>query len=252
MGVAAVQFTVQPGMLSRAAGAAMSPILSESVGTLQDTRAAVVQSKEILAAINTQVKNNDDNLAANSEAIASALKILNDILYNSQIRLFGGPVNCKDTGRRSHGNTVWACEQTPGIFARADTLLATLNGSITDLTVESRKVLNTADASIKPLKDVLEELAELEVTLNEQVAKNGTASEKLIGKMTALADKAEVLLADPEIKKTLANVQKTTYHAGEVMETTDIALRSLREKLGRVRFVLKQVTDHLKAVIALH
>lgn len=253
MGAIAAQVMIQPGHLATAAGSALQPVLDETTGTLKDTHESVVQIKGILTNIHAQIEANDDNMRANAEAGTVLIHDMTQMVRDLNVQFFGGEVNCVDKGRRTPANNIiYDCEKTPGLFPQANTLMAEVNKGVPEIITGTTKLLGTTNDSVKPLKDVLERLAELEVTLNDQVKEGGPKLRATVDEMKQLLVKTEQMLADENLKKIIANVEKTTYHTGEVMETTDIALRDLRKKIGRVKFVLNTILNHVKAVIALH
>lgn len=260
MAVFAVQVMIQPKLLGSAAGAAVHPLLSETTGTLKDTRASVATVRDLLAEIKSDYLKNQENVAANSEAVASLLYEMNAMVKDSRIQLFGGPWGCKDSGRKTAGgNKVYDCEQIPGLLPQTNGLVADIRGwipslkiDIHDLMVAGKGVLESTDADLKELKNELIKLGKIEDSLDQTLKDSGKEAVELVKKAEASIDHVNALLADPRISGIVDNLNHTTYHFGEIAETTDIATRDLRKQVGRVKWLIKTISSYLKATIALY
>lgn len=260
MAAAAAQVTIQPKLLSRGAGAALAPVLQESTGTLQDIHASTGTIKSLLAEIKTDYENNQENVAANSEAIASTLHEVNAMVKDSRIQLFGGPWNCKDSGRKTPGGSkVYDCDQIPGLFPQTSLLLADAHSWMTqlqkdthELMVEGKAVLESTNEDVKELKNELIKLGKLEDDLDQAVRDGSKEALAIAGKVETSIDHVNTLLSDPKIESSMAGLNKSAYHLGEIAETTDIATRGLRRKVGQVKWVINQLTNLLKATLRLN
>jgi hypothetical protein len=259
MAAVTAQVVFQPRLLSQAAGHAVKPFLSEMSLTLQETHASVSEVNRLLTSIKDDYDQNRNNLTANAEATTVLIKSLTDTVTDTHTQLFGGQ-DCRPTAEKLPNG--WAklnCTPVAGLFPQTSRLLSDTHSMMTqlqsdthDLMAAATTVLGSADDSLKPLKADLEKLGQLEDTLNEDLKAGGKHADVIAQEIQTILAHTDTLLTDPDITAIIANLNKTTKHAGEVMETTDIATRDLRKKVGQVKWIITTISNYLKATIRIY
>jgi hypothetical protein len=103
--------------------------------------------------------------------------------------------------------------------------------------------------SVRALNGDLEALAALVQTLDTQVKAGSPEAFKTIAKINKGLDDADALLSDPDVKATLANVNKATGHTASALETVDIVMKPWRERVGMLKLILGKAFGMLKLTI---
>lgn len=247
----ASQVSLQPKLLRSAAGAAVKPVLDETTGAMQDVHASTRTIKDLLAEIKADYETSQNDLRANSEATAVLLRQLTDVVGDLHTQLFGGQ-DCKHTMKVDCKPVAGLFPQTSLLLEEARNWMTQLKSDTHDLMVEGKKVLESTDADVKELKNELIKLGTLEDSLDQAVKAGSKEAVAIAGKLEASLDNVNILLSDPKISASVDSLAKTTYHFGEIAETTDIATQGLRKKVGRVKWVLNTLANILKGTVRLN
>ncbi len=124
-----------------------------------------------------------------------------------------------------------------GTAAELHTAVADLDGDATTLT-------NSANSDLQEAGEALKGFAALEKTLQAQL---DAASPEATATLKAMRKLAE----NPAIADVIENVKDATFHGAETMETVDLATRGLRQKIGRVKWILEHLLGLVKIAIPL-
>ena len=119
-----------------------------------------------------------------------------------------------------------------------------LHQAVADLSKDLSTVAGSADSTVQQASRTLAELEKLIVTLDIQI-RDGSPDVQRTLKAMAL------LMEDPALARTLANVNDASYHGSQVIETVDVATRGLREKAGRVKWLISKIAGMVKMTMPL-
>lgn len=169
--------------------------------------------------------------------------------------------------RRASANSALASQATIDVAQSATELMAHANGAVVelqatlgdlhkavaDLSTDSHALLASSDSAVRGLSSnaalVLDRLATLEVTLDKQINDGAPEAKRTLEAMTKL-------LEDPAITKLLehadgiaVNAERGTTALANTAETIDIATRDLRQKAGRVKWVIERVLSMVKVTV---
>lgn len=237
----------------------LRPALAEAAQTLHEVRLASSSARELAERMKQDYVNNQDNLNANAAATTVLIKSLADTVADSHTQLFGGQ-DCRPTQEKLPNG--WAkldCRPVAGLFPQSALLLSGAQSWMAQLAVDTHALLSqsaivlaSADAALAPLRADLEKLGELEATLRQEVASNGARAALVADRMSALLDDADRRLQDPALASIVANLDRTTLHGAEVMETLDLSTRGLRRSVGKLRWVLQTLSNYLKGTVRIY
>jgi chromosome segregation ATPase len=132
--------------------------------------------------------------------------------------------------------------------ATIDELHATvkdLHASVADLTKDAHTLLGSSDGTIKEAGEALVKLGALEDTLNQQIKDGAPEVRKTLEAMAALIDNAD-------LKGILTNADNGTKSLANIADTMDIATRGLRQKAGRVKWVIEKLLNIIKVTIPIY
>lgn len=152
-------------------------------------------------------------------------------------------------------NSVEASRESARTARTATTLLESSNAlvleahkDIAQLTASADSMLKSTDKSVQHAGNALVELAkleaQLEAQLNTQIEAGAPEARQTLTSMNKI-------LADPSLINTLHSIDTGAAHMSEVATTVDIATRGLRQKAGRVKWVIERLTNMLKFTVPL-
>lgn len=148
-------------------------------------------------------------------------------------------------------NSVEASKETSKTARTATALLEATNAlvleahhDINQLTASADSMLKSTDKTVQQAGNALVELAKLEAQLNKQIEAGAPEAQQTLASMNKI-------LADPSLINTLHSIDTGAAHMSEVATTVDIATRGLRQKAGRVKWVIERLTNMLKFTVPL-
>ena len=127
--------------------------------------------------------------------------------------------------------------------------LVALRSSVRDLSDEGTKMIAAGSTAVLRAYPAIDQLAILERSLTAQVEQQSPEiGRTLMAMQRILNDPALASLVD-HVDGIAANTEKGTKHLAETSETIDIATRSLRQKAGRVKWVIEKVLGIIKITL---
>ena len=121
-------------------------------------------------------------------------------------------------------------------------VLADLHTTVVAITKDAETLTVSADDTIQQAGQALLKLGQLEDTLRTQVDSGAPEAARTLRAMATL-------LEDPSIQGTLAGLDDGVGHLAGMAETFDIATRGLREKAGRVKWLLNKIAGMIKVTV---
>jgi len=142
-----------------------------------------------------------------------------------------------------------AAQETTGLVkdarAAAQQLTADLKALhtlITNLDQGAKTLLKSADETVRKAGAAIEELTALERDLGQAIREGSPKVQEIGNAMLAV-------LNDEAIGGTLANIEAGTESGAEIFKTVDIATRGLRQKAGRVKWLIQRIVDVVKITV---
>jgi len=200
----------------------MDPALAKVNATMDNIQATTLSARTLIETASRDYKDGDQGLYWDIDAMLTAStassRVTEEMLEDIRTALMGG----SDTRGNLH----------QGVFPLCEIL-------IQDLRQDLDRLTGSADATLKPLQSALANLAELTATLDSQVREASPQARHTIELLNQSLAELDTLLADPNIQKTLVNVEGST-------ESVDIALRPWRERAGLLKTILSKVVGMIK------
>lgn len=138
--------------------------------------------------------------------------------------------------------TVVVMDDAHALLGQAKRTMADLDAAIQDLDASVKAVSGGAGGTVAAATAALDELTVLEKQLAAEMAAGSPKVEATLDAMAKVAN-------DPAIAAVLKNTEDATYHGAQVVETVDIATRGLRQKVGRVKWLIEKVLGMVKLTI---
>jgi Ser/Thr protein kinase RdoA (MazF antagonist) len=138
-----------------------------------------------------------------------------------------------------------------GVFPTIELLVGDLRGVAQELKLDLRRLTDSTDETLQPLRTSLERIAVLIETLDGQAKTNGKQAEQTLTALARAIEDFDRLLRDPNIAQTLANVEGITAHGDSSMESIDIALQPWRKKASQLKFILGKLAGFFRVVLPL-
>lgn len=219
------------------------PDLREASGLLKDTRAAMTELRETNKQAQELIKDGKDSwddiyfdLKANAETTAVVTRNTSELIGDLRAGLVGG------TDSRG--------KKLNGVLPEVQGLVSDLRTQSTSLSRDLHELTGSLDEkTLEPLRQTLNNVASLTATLEEQVKTQSPGVSSTISSLNQTLVDLDKLVADPNIQRTLANVETATYHTGETIKTLDAATRPLRKKANQVVAVLKSLLSIFKVTL---
>jgi hypothetical protein len=178
-----------------------------------------------------ECKSNPACLQSQILATTGSVKAIAGAIAKSAPQVASTLTQASATSQRASNETVALLQQVQGTVDRVNT-------AIVETQADTHTVLETANRTVENVNTPLAELATLEVSLDRQVNAVGNSA-------VAASDHIQMVLADPSITNAFANLDLTsknmadgTKSAANTLETVDIATRDLRQKAGRVKYII--------------
>lgn len=175
---------------------------------------------------------------------------IQDDLYNSSrsSQLLSSAV--MDTAANINGGTTSGGKVVEGILPQTQTLVSTLNSTVSGLSDDFNRLTNSTTDTLVPLKATLTNINVLSSDLANEMATGGNIDSTLANLSKAVLD-ADTLIADPNVKQTIANGQDITKHLASSAETLDDVMMPWRKKVTQLKIILGKLAGMLKIVIPL-
>jgi hypothetical protein len=195
---------------------------------LRDIASLVRHADQVVEKVVLPVQQSSGAIVSGANALAKALPAI--------------AANSAEASRQ----TALAAEKTGLVMDNVNGLVTDLRGTaaelqraITDLDGDAATLTKSADAALAATGKTLEQLTGLEVVLRKQLEAGAPEALATLQAMRKLAE-------DPALDNVLKNVDSATYHGAATIETMDIATRGLRQKVGRVKWVLEHLLGLVK------
>lgn len=193
---------------------------------------AAKKANKLLDSTQEYVDDNHDATVAITRSTAATVRHLDDFVIDMNANVNGG----EDTQGHIKGGLVGDLHAT----------LQTARNTIESTRDDVHTLLVTGNESAKALSAVLTNAASLTSTLETQVKEGSPKVQETITALTKALQDADKLIADENLAGTLKNLNTTTYHLGEGAKSVDMALQSLRKKVGLIKAILSKAVEMVK------
>ncbi len=184
-------------------------------------------------------------------AISGSIRTASGAIAKSMPEIAGAAKAASSHSVEASEQAAIAAKETTGLVqdarAAAQQLTAdlkALHGLIVDLDTGAKDLLGSADETVKAAGAALEQLMALERDLNQAVQEGSP-------KVREIADAMLAILNDEAIAETLGNIEAGTESGAEILKTVDEATRGLRQKAGRVKWLIGKIVGLLKITVPL-
>ncbi len=160
--------------------------------------------------------------------------LVNDTYWDNYASAQTTAVILRDTAEITHQIRETVLPNVNGLIGDTRVLVAGMKTDLDRLTAST-------DGTLTPLKASLENASSLLKTLDDQVKAGAPEARQTFIKVNKALDDLDKLIADPNVAKTLANVQEGTGSLKEAAESVNVALQPLREKISMLKTILKFV-----------
>ncbi len=211
----------------------------------------VAKRIEKTSAILLDCKGNPACLPSQALAITGSVRSIAGSVTKAMPEITAAAKIASEQSANASRQAAIAAEETAGLVkdARAATQqltadLVALHALITGLDAGAKTLLASADTTVKAAGAALVELAALEKELSKAIQEGSPKALEIANAMLAI-------LNDASIRDTLANVEAATGSGAEILDTVDQATRGLREKIGRVKWLLNRIVGIVKVTAPL-
>lgn len=213
-------------------------ILWPTVARIDTASEQLLECKGNAACLQSQLLATVGSVKATMGAIAKAAPEVTSSVREASRNSVAASRQTEETAKEAKQLVVLA----QGTIGEVNGTLRALNHSVTLLTQDAHILVQSSDETVKTAGQALHELSELEMTLNSQIQSGAPEA-----KATLIA--MNKLISDPSITGALRHMEGTTGNVESLTQTFDIATKGLREKIGRVKWVIKQVASMLKITL---
>jgi hypothetical protein len=136
------------------------------------------------------------------------------------------------------------------ILLTTDELLMSLNQDVDKLTQQGLHSMQSltveGESSLKALTAALDRVNQLAAVLDKEIVEASPHAVVTLDNMSRALDDLDKVFADPNVAKTLANVEKGTGHVASSAESIDTALLPLRKKSTLLRALILKAIDTIR------
>lgn len=184
----------------------------------------LTHADQIFLEVGNLVKTNAMDLSVMVETMTVAARDSEELISDLRTSLLGG----KDTRGNRH----------KGVMVELTLLIFDMRGLVTSLQTDLTSLATTAQDALIPLQATLKAIESLTNTLEVQIKSGSPEVVNTFKALNKSINDLDVLLADKNIAKIIANSEQATFHTAQSMESVNIALQPWRKKAALLKTVV--------------
>ena len=212
---------------------------AEITAAARNTSAATAELRGLVAQVRSDYHDPKDptrglywDAAASLESSAQASRDTEELIADLRVALVGG----RDSRGAVH----------EGVFPLAELLLGDARTLIQGMKADADALTKDAGAPLDSMKAALDNVGRLAADLDKAVRDGDPKAGQIANDLHTALGHLDALIADPNIKTTLAHTAGASGHLEEAAASVDLALRPLREKAHLLKVVLERALGLIK------
>ncbi len=203
--------------------------------TLANVAATTATSNDLLKDMKASL--DDADVQGTMDTIAVSAKDSDDLIHDLRASLVGG----KDTTGKSRD----------GVVPQVGVLLKSVTGMVVGLQKDTDTLTEQVGHTIRPLQASLQNVADLTLTLDDQIKEQSMWVGTTFKSLTKAVDDFDKLVNDPDISRLIAGSADTSGHLAESAKSLDIAMAPFRKKATMLKMILEKAVGMIKITFPL-